>query len=128
MFVGSVILPVGLFWYGWSAQAQVHWIMPNIGMAIFSVGSIVCVQCMQTYIIDSYTRFAASAMAAAVVLRSLAGFGFPLFAPAMYNALEYGWGNSVLAFAAIAIGLPAPYIFWHYGEKLRSVSRFAAGN
>ena len=127
MFVGSVVLPVGLFWYGWSAQAQVHWIMPNIGIAIFSTGSIICVQCMQTYIIDSYTRFAASAMAAAVVLRSLAGFGFPLFAPAMYNALEYGWGNSVLAFAAIAIGLPAPYLFWHYGEKLRSVSRFAAG-
>ena len=127
MFVGSVMLPIGLFWYGWSAQAQVHWIMPNIGISIFSAGAIVCVQCMQTYIIDSYTRFAASGLAAAVVLRSLAGFGFPLFAPAMYNTLEYGWGNSVLAFAAIAIGLPAPYIFWHYGEKLRSVSQFAAG-
>lgn len=25
------------------------------------------------------------------VLRSTAGFGFPLFAPAMYNALGYGW-------------------------------------
>lgn len=28
------------------------------------------------------------------VLRSTAGFGFPLFAPAMYNALGYGWVSS----------------------------------
>lgn len=38
-------------------------------------------QCMQTYIVDTYTKFAASAMAAVSVLRSLAAFGFPLFAP-----------------------------------------------
>ncbi|KAL8700614.1 MAG: hypothetical protein Q9201_005356 [Fulgogasparrea decipioides] len=127
MFVSSPLIPIGLFWYGWSAQAHTHWIMPNIGMAIFGAGSIVCVQCMQTYIIDSYTKFAASAMAAAVVLRSLAGFGFPLFAPAMYDALHYGWGNSLLAFLGIFIGMPAPFVFWRYGEKLRSMSKFAAG-
>lgn len=127
MFVGSILIPIGLFWYGWSAEAHVHWIMPNIGMAIFAAGAIVCLQSMQTYIIDSYTKFAASAMAAAVVLRSLAGFGFPLFAPAMYDALQYGWGNSLLAFLGIFIGIPAPFVFWFYGEKLRSMSKFAAG-
>ena len=37
----------------------------------------------------------------------------------MYDALGYGWGNSVLAFAGIAIGLPAPCILWWYGQKLR---------
>lgn len=127
IFVGSVLIPIGLFWYGWSVEAKLHWIMPNIGIAIFASGSIVCLQCMQTYIIDSYTRFAASGIAAAVVLRSLAGFVFPLFAPYMYQALGYGWGNSVLGFAGIVIGLPAPFLFWMYGEKLRSKSRYAAG-
>jgi hypothetical protein len=83
MFIGSALIPVGLFWYGWSAQARIHWIMPNIGAAIFGAGAIICFQCMQTYIVDSYVRYAASGVAAAVVLRSLAGFGFPLFAPAM---------------------------------------------
>ncbi|KAI4094394.1 MAG: hypothetical protein L6R37_007244 [Teloschistes peruensis] len=127
MFVGSVLIPIGLFWYGWSAQAHTHWIMPNIGVGIFGAGATLCLQSMQTYIIDSYTRFAASAMAAAVVLRSVAAFGFPLFAPAMYDALDYGWGNSLLAFLGIVIGIPAPFVFWLYGEKLRSMSQFAAG-
>ena len=73
-FVGSVLLPVGLFWYGWSAQARVHWIMPNIGMVIFSAGSMVCLQCMQGYVIDTYTRFAASGVAAVVVLQMFSWF------------------------------------------------------
>lgn len=126
MFIGSILIPIGLFWYGWSVQAHLHWMMPDVGIAIFAAGAIVCLQCMQAYIIDSYSRYAASAMAAAVVLRSLAGFGFPLFAPYMYAALDYGWGNSVLGFISIVVGIPAPYLFWFYGAKLRAVSKYAA--
>ncbi|KAJ4358612.1 uncharacterized protein N0V89_003196 [Didymosphaeria variabile] len=128
MIPGSILVPVGLFWYGWSAQAKVHWIMPNIGAAVFCAGVIISFQCIQTYLVDSYTRYAASAIAAATVLRSLAGFGFPLFAPAMYNALDYGWGNSLLGFIGIALGVPAPFLLWKYGETLRSKSQFAAGS
>jgi hypothetical protein len=128
MIPASLLVPIGLFWYGWSAQAQVHWIVPNIGVVLFCAGVIVGFQCIQTYLVDSYTRFAASAIAAATVLRSLAGFGFPLFAPAMYNALDYGWGNSLLAFIALVLGVPAPFMLWKYGEKLRAKSQFAAGS
>ncbi|EON66201.1 hypothetical protein W97_05594 [Coniosporium apollinis CBS 100218] len=127
MIPGSFLVPVGLFWYGWSAQAQTHWIMPNIGAAIFAAGTIIGFQCIQTYIVDSYSRFAASAVGAATVLRSLAGFGFPLFAPYMYSALGYGWGNSLLGFIAIVLGLPAPFLLWKFGPKLRARSKFAAG-
>ena len=48
-----------------------------------------------------------TALAAATFLRSLAGFGFPLFAPTMYNALGYGKGDTILAVAAIVLGCPA---------------------
>ena len=127
MVPGSVLVPAGLFIYGWTAQYQVHWIVPNIGAAIFSAGTIVGFQCIQTYLVDAYTRWAASAIGAATVLRSLAGFGFPLFAPYMYNALDYGWGNSLLGFIAVALGTPAPFLLWIYGSKLRQKSPFAAG-
>ncbi|EDN92764.1 hypothetical protein SS1G_08628 [Sclerotinia sclerotiorum 1980 UF-70] len=127
MIPGAFLVPVGLFWYGWSAQAQTHWIVPNIGAAIFAAGTIIGFQCIQTYIVDSYTKYAASAVGAATVMRSLAGFGFPLFAPYMYAALDYGWGNSLLGFIAIGLGWPAPILLWLYGEKLRMRSTFAAG-
>lgn len=127
LFIGALAIPTGLFIYGWTAQYRTHWIGPNIGSAIFSVGAIMTFQCIQTYLVDAYTRYAASALAAVTVLRSLAGFSFPLFAQYMYNALDYGWGNSLLAFVGIGIGIPAPLLLWKYGAKLRAMSPFAAG-
>lgn len=75
MVPGACLVPIGLFIYGWGADTPTHWIVPNIGAMLFSSGMILGFQCLQTYIVDAYTRYAASAMAAVVVIRSLAGFG-----------------------------------------------------
>jgi hypothetical protein len=77
--------------------------------------------------VDTYTRFAASAIAAGTVLRSLAGFGFPLFGEKLFDSLDYGWGNTVLALIAVVIGWPAPLLLWKFGPDLRKRSPFAAG-
>ncbi|RKU46752.1 hypothetical protein DL546_004383 [Coniochaeta pulveracea] len=127
MVPGAVVVPIGLLLYGWSAQYTVHWIVPNIGVALFAFGTIVGFQCIQGYLVDTYTLYAASAVGAGTVLRSLAGFGFPLFAPYMYDKLDYGWGNTVLAATSIVIGWPAPILLWLYGQRLRERSPFAAG-
>lgn len=127
MAVGSVFITIGLFWYGWSVQAHLHWIMPNIGTLLFSAGTISCLQGMSTYIVDSYQTYAASAMAACTIIRSLAGFGFPLFSGYMLEDLGYGWSMSLLAFVSIALGWIAPFFFWFYGPKLRAMSQFASG-
>lgn len=125
--VACFCTPVGLFIYGWSAQTHQPWISPNVGACLFALGNIVTFQCIQTYLVDTYTRFAASALAAAAMLRSLAGFAFPLFAPYMYDKLHYGWGNSLLGFISVAIGIPAPIFLWKFGERLRKASPYAVG-
>ncbi|KAJ6782750.1 hypothetical protein PWT90_03625 [Aphanocladium album] len=126
MVPGAILVPVGLLIYSWTAEYRTHWIGPNIGALIFSLGSIIGFQCVQGYLVDTYTRFAASAVGAATVLRSLAGFGFPLFAPVMYDALGYGKGGTILAVAAIVIGWPAPVLLWYFGPKWRAQSKFTA--
>lgn len=73
---------------------------------------------IQTYLVDAFTVHAASAIAANTVLRSLAGAFLPLAGPKMYAALGYGWGNSLLAFIALAIS-PVAWIFYRYGETIR---------
>ncbi|KAL0570705.1 hypothetical protein V5O48_011256 [Marasmius crinis-equi] len=40
LIFGSLFIPIGLFWYGWSAQAKAHWIMPIIGSGIFGFGTV----------------------------------------------------------------------------------------
>lgn len=75
--------------------------------------------CVQTYIVDSYTRFAASAIAALTVLRSTAGALLPLGALQMYQTLGLGWGNSLLAFIALGM-VPIPLAFYKFGEQVRT--------
>jgi DHA1 family multidrug resistance protein-like MFS transporter len=36
-FVGAFCIPICLFWFGWSARADIHWIMPIIGSGFFSI-------------------------------------------------------------------------------------------
>ena len=72
------------------------------------------------YLVDAYTKYAASALAAARVLQSIAGATLPLAGPALYNRLGFGWGNSVLAFMALAF-FPVPLFFYRYGERLRNM-------
>ena len=117
---------MGILITGWTAEAKTHWICPDIvrrntpfpqpfgvsdvtsqGLVIAGAGILICSLATQSYVIDAYTIHSASALAAVGTLRSLAGFGFPLFAPAMYKSLGYGKGNTVLFSVAVAIGCPA---------------------
>lgn len=124
---GALMVPIGLVWYGWSAQKQLSWAMPDAGAVIFAAGIKYGLQCTQLYALDVYPTYAASASAAGTFMRSLAGFGFPLFAPYLYQRLDYGWGNSVLALVAVMIGLPMPFLLWVYGPALRRRSPYSAG-
>ncbi|KID69187.1 MFS multidrug transporter, partial [Metarhizium hybridum] len=123
MIIGAVLCPIGLFVYGWTAQAGAHWILPNIGCVILATGLIIAFQSAQAYVVDAYNEhYAASAAAAGAFVRTMFGFSFPLFAPKMYQALGLGWGNSLLAFTTIGIGVVSPGLLWFYGHKLREWS------
>ncbi|GJJ13599.1 hypothetical protein Clacol_007855 [Clathrus columnatus] len=122
LIFGSFFVPIGLFWYGWSAQAQLPWIMPIIGTAIFGFGLMTSFLPIQLYLVDAFT-FAASALSAAAVFRSVLGFAFPLFGQQMYAKLGNGGGNSLLAGIAIVIGIPFPIWIWFKGAEVRSRRR-----
>jgi hypothetical protein len=72
----------------------------------------------QAYLVDAFTIYAASALAATTITRSVMAAVLPLAAPKMYAALGIGWGNSLLAFLALA-GIPIPWLLIKYGEGMR---------
>jgi hypothetical protein len=124
MLIGGIFTPLGLIMYGWTAQYHIHWIVPNMGCMIFAIGPIIAFQCSQAYIVDAYGKLSASASAAGAFLRTIYGFGMPLFAPAMYHKLGLGWGNSMLAFVTLGLAIPSPILLWFYGHKLRKWSPY----
>ncbi|EJD47667.1 MFS general substrate transporter [Auricularia subglabra TFB-10046 SS5] len=123
MIIGSIVVPIGLFWYGWSAHYAIHWIMPVIGTGIFGCGVMLTFIPIQLYLVDTFA-FAASAIAASSLLRSLFGFAFPLFASQMFEKLNTGPGNSLLGGLAIVLGVPFPLYLYLYGEKVRGRDKY----
>ncbi|XWX02280.1 hypothetical protein V2A60_010316 [Cordyceps javanica] len=118
MTVFACILPISFFWYGWTAEKHVHWIVPIIGMFPFGTGMMGVFMPVQTYVIDCYPAYAASGNAALTATRSLLGALLPLAGPAMFKSLGLGWGNSLLGFLALAF-VPLPIVFIRYGKAIR---------
>jgi hypothetical protein len=114
----AAFIPITFFWYGWAAYYKVHWIVPILGLAPFGFGMIGVFMPIQTYLIDSFPEYAASALAALTASRSLFGAFLPLAAPAMYAKLGLGWGNSVLGFIGVAM-VPIPALMYRYGGVIR---------
>ncbi|KAL8756321.1 MAG: hypothetical protein Q9199_003021 [Rusavskia elegans] len=123
MIPGAFIIPLGLFLYGWSAHFHVHWIVPIIGTGCVGLGLLATFMPVSTYLVDAFTLHAASALAANTILRSLLGALLPLAGRSMYQTLGLGWGNSLLAFIAVAL-CPIPIVFYKYGERIRKHPRF----
>ena len=112
-----------VFVYGWTADKHVFWLVPILGTGVVGIGLLATFMPIQTYLVDAFTIYAASALAANTVLRSLVGAVLPLAGQKMYATLGLGWGNSLLAFIALAM-CPIPVIFYRYGEKIRKSPRF----
>jgi hypothetical protein len=123
--IGSVLLPVGLFWFAWTNGPEIHWIVPIAASAFFAAGLVSVFLSLLTYMIDSYTVFAASVLAANSVLRSLFGAAFPLFTPYMYNDLGIHWASTIPAFLAL-VCMPFPLLFYWYGARIRKGCKYAA--
>lgn len=115
----ACLLPITFFWYGWAAEARTHWIAPILALLPFGIGIVGVWQPIQAYIIDAFAEYAASALAAFTVFRSIVAAFLPLAGPRMYGALGLGWGNSLLGFIALAM-IPVPLVICRYGERLRA--------
>lgn len=122
---GAVALPIGIFWFAWTNAPSIHWSVCIIGTAPFGFGMVVVFLSQFNYLIDSYTVYAASVLAANSVLRSLFGAAFPLFTTQMYARLGIHWASSIPAFLALAC-LPFPFLFYKYGEPIRLKCKYAS--
>lgn len=111
-------IPISFFWYGWCTYYKVHWIVPIIGLIPFGFGSMGVFMPIQTYIVDSFPQYAASAMAGMTCVRMLFGAVLPLAGPSMYRSLGLGWGNSLLGFVAVGM-IPVPALIFKYGATMR---------
>ena len=77
----------------------------------------------ENYLVDAYETYSASAIAAGVILRALAGAVLPLAGPSLYEHLGLGWGNLLLGFLAVGF-VPVVLGLMVFGERVRKSKRF----
>jgi MFS family permease len=76
---GGVLVPIGLFWFGWTTYSSVHWVVPIIGSAVFGIGLFLAFTGILTFLVDAYPNYAASAVASNCLVRLVFAAAFPLF-------------------------------------------------
>ncbi|CAI7587885.1 unnamed protein product [Penicillium bialowiezense] len=117
--IGAPFIPIAFFILGATSYKHIIWVGPASSGIAFGFGMVLCYYAVNNYIIDSYQKYAASALAAKVFLRSGGGAAFPLFTTQMYDRLGLQWASWLLAFIGVAMVL-IPYVFWLFGARLRA--------
>jgi MFS family permease len=111
-------LIIGLLIYGWATHFRLHWTIPVMGTVFVGLGQLLLYMVLQMYLIDSFTIYAASAVAAITAVRSVAGALLPLAGLSLYGSFGMGWGNSLLAVVCVPL-LGVSWGLLYYGQVLR---------
>jgi MFS family permease len=127
MMLGSLLFSAGQFLMGWTASPDFHWICPCIGLVMLGTGFFTIFQAALNYLVDTFTQYAASAVAANTFLRSCFAGAFPLVVGPLYHNIGVGPGSSITGgFAALLI--PVPFVFYVFGKRIRARSKWSKGS
>ncbi|KAH6665504.1 MFS multidrug transporter [Halenospora varia] len=113
----------GMFVYGWAAYSTIHWMVTTVGLAMVGFGTTAVVISIANYLIDAYSKYAASALAAVGLVENASIAFLPLAASAMYTDLGFQWASTLLAFVSLAL-VATPFVVIKWGKEIRSRSPF----
>ncbi|KAK9416856.1 putative Major facilitator superfamily (MFS) profile domain-containing protein [Seiridium unicorne] len=122
--IGSVMLPISLFWFGWTAKSNISPASPITAIVVFGTGNICLFISSIQYMGDAYhASNVASASSANSLARYTFAAAFPFFSIQMYTALGTGWATSLLGFISLAL-LPVPWVLFKFGNRIRALSKY----
>ncbi|KAF3987499.1 hypothetical protein FT663_03902 [Candidozyma haemuli var. vulneris] len=123
--IGSLLMPIALFWLAWTSRESIHWIVPTLAGVPFGFGLLWVFFGIVLYFSSTFPpQCLASALAANSVLRYTTASVFPLFINDMYEELGIDWATSIFAFITLAM-LPVVLALYKFGDRLRQYSRYS---
>ncbi|KAI9647880.1 hypothetical protein NHQ30_004268 [Ciborinia camelliae] len=117
-----IAYPIGLLVYGWSLQKHWHWIVPTLSTTLCGFSLASSTTPIINYLVDIFGDRAASAIAAVLPLRYIAGTFLPAAAPYMNSSLGYGWANSLLAFILLIVVPPIFQVIVQPQKKISPIT------
>ncbi|KAL4802570.1 MFS general substrate transporter [Aspergillus unguis] len=117
------LIPIRLYIFAWTADANIHWIVSLLGIAISMCGVFIITQCMFIYLPFTYPRYSGSLFAANGFARSLFAGASILFSRPMFDGIQVSGGVTLLASFSVLCIL-GMFLLYRFGGKLRERSRF----
>ncbi|ESZ98318.1 hypothetical protein SBOR_1311 [Sclerotinia borealis F-4128] len=121
----SALLPIGLFWFGWTQFSSIPWIVPTLAIGCATMGIYSIYLATFNYLADTYHRYASSALAAQSFCRNIMGGIFPLITTIMFNNLTFQGAASLLGGIGALLTV-VPWVLTIYGPTIRLRSKFAS--
>ena len=144
--VGAPLLAISILLLGWTGNYEsVPWYVPALTTIPLGTGIVLVFMSFlvrstrplffipernpdylgdQSYLIDTYRMYSASAFAANTMARSAVGAAFPLFTRQMYEGMGVNWASTLIGGIALSL-LPIPFLFYKYGPRIRARSNFS---
>lgn len=123
--VGSILVPIGIFLFGWTSRESIHWIVPTIGVSLTVGGFAVLLQTVYVYIGLAYPQYATSLFCGNGFVKQMIAFAGVLWSHPLYNAMGISKSMSLLG-ALCVLGILGILILFRWGDKLRGRSKFAS--
>lgn len=88
--IGALLIPISMFTFAWTVEYHVHWAWSIAATFFYGIGQVAIFNCVQNYYIDAFEKYAASAIAAGALFRSVIGGVVPVFTPVLLEKLGVG--------------------------------------
>ncbi|KAI6005602.1 major facilitator superfamily domain-containing protein [Pisolithus albus] len=124
VLLASLLTPIGLFWFTFSANPDVHYYLPIIASVPIGMGMTLLQLSLFNYYIDLYPTMSASAIAANSAVRCVVAAVLPSVGLPLYSSLGIRNAN-VLLTCISCMGLPTGIILYVFGRRLRVASKWA---
>lgn len=107
-WIGAIMMPISLLWYGWCARYGVYWFAPILANFFFGAGSMLIFAAATTMLTEFMPKKASNGVALNNFVRNIFAFFGTFLAEPLINAIGNGWLFTILAVICFA---SCPVIF-----------------
>ncbi|QIW96952.1 hypothetical protein AMS68_002470 [Peltaster fructicola] len=119
---GAVLMPVSLFWLGWTCYGSISIWSPIVASGVFGYALVCIFTTSHMYVISVYQDYAASALGFMTFTRYLISGALTPASLQMYESIGPHWSLTLVGVIA-ALMAPIPYVLHRYGPQIRAMSK-----
>ncbi|OQE24625.1 hypothetical protein PENSTE_c007G05637 [Penicillium steckii] len=101
-WLGAMLYPIALIWYGWTAEKGVFWLVPMIANFFFGIGSMLIFSMVTTMLTEFMPKRSSEGVALNNFMRNIFSCVGSLVTAPIINGIGNGWLFTILGLVSLA--------------------------